>query len=243
MSDCDVFDTFEHMVLQRINRCLSAEEFRQLNNFDDWDDLYIKLFLSLYLQCCDLNGISYVKHTAKTIEPVTLHIDVKMTRDSDPVILHCISIPFLKHIYSSKTYKSVANAQYCSFNLPDVFPLLLNNMNNDIEFQNDIKMMNLKTSNLLLTFYCFADHAAYHYKKFKETGNADYTHECIINRSETLKVKDVKHCHDIITTGPNKYLNKYLTSHDVLKVEDREPSRNSCTSNYSSMFDNSTDSE
>lgn len=234
----NVYDTFEHIVNERIGKTLNHHEFKTLEN-NEWSEIYIKYFLSMYAQICDLPGFRYHKHDLKTIEPVTLHVDHTQNKAEDPVMLHSISIPFLKWLFNSRCYKSANNSFRCGLKMPSVFPLI----NNFKEIQNtsNVKLLNSFVSNKLLLYYVYADHAAYHYLQFKATGNADYDHKNIINRPSNIKPNNVKHCHDIITYNPSKTLSKYLQAHDVLKIDSQEHSKSYMDKSYSDLFDQSDD--
>ncbi|UBZ25622.1 PmV-like protein [Carcinus maenas nudivirus] len=244
MSCKETHDTFENMMLERINKALNQDEFNQLNTNDDkWNDLYIKFFLGIYLQICNLSGISCAKGDKRTVEPVTLHVNIKRKKinGEQPPILHCVSIPFLKDIFDTKTYKTVNNSFNCSFTLPSVFPFIDDGLETNSIINNVV--LNGTITTRLLAYYIFADHAAYHYLQFIATGDSDYQHKNIINRSSNLKPSEVVHCHDIITKKPNKHLSKYLTSHDILKIEDKEHEDGYVNCNYRNMFSDDSGDE
>ncbi|UVX94899.1 hypothetical protein CsNV_039 [Callinectes sapidus nudivirus] len=219
------YDTFESMVTERIYNSLSNEEFRELNeNTTQWNELYLKFFLSIYLQICELPGITFIQHTKIAVEPVTLHIDVRsnINNSQPPPIVHCISIPFMIKAFNAKSYKTISNSSNCSFKLPSIFPIMYDSVNEHVTDGETIKS---NVSSRLMLYYVIADHAAYHYKQFIKTGDADYKHNNIINRSSNIKPGDVVHCHDIITLKPNKNLKYYVQNHDILKVDNKTSNR------------------
>lgn len=234
----DTYDTFESLMMDRINKSLNQDEFSQLET-NTWDDLYIKFFMSIYAQICDLPGFSYVRHNQKTIEPITIHVDPKQRRESKPVVLHSVSIPFLKWIFNSKCYKTADNVFRCTFKMPSIFPLV--NSITETYTQSNSRILNGFVSKQLILYYVFADHAAYHYHKFMDTGNADYNHLCIMKRTSTIKTNEIKYCHDIITYSANKRIVKYLQPHDTLKVEDQEVNNSYMNIRYGDLFDQSDD--
>lgn len=241
MSYGDTYDTFENKIMERINRSLNENEFEQLNS-NEWDDLYVKYFLNLYAQMCNLPGFIYMKHQQKTIEPVTLHVNVQQERKEKPVILHSISIPYLKWLYNCKSYRHVDVNYKCCFKLPSVFPLINTISENNF---NAGRVLNSFVSNLLILYYVFADHAAYHYHQFIKKGDADYNHVLIKNRSNYIKIKEIQFCHDVITKKPNKNIVRYLQSHDTLKVDEKESTDSFMNISYSEIFeetDTDTDS-
>ncbi|QBB28638.1 PmV-like protein [Homarus gammarus nudivirus] len=239
MSCSTVFDTFESLVIDRIKKSLHQDEFEQLNlNMNEWSDLYVKLFINLYIQICGLAGISLIRHNTKNIEPVTLHVDVHIARsENKPTIIHSISLPFLKYIFNTKSYTTIQNSALCAFKMPSVFPI----SNGTVEDPSYIKLLNMTFSNRILLYYTYADHAAYHYHQFIKTGDADYKHINIINRPSKLRPNEVMFCHDIISKQPNKYLGKYLKPHDMLKIEDEEAEHNYFNGHSGTVFENSDD--
>ncbi|UOT91794.1 PmV-like protein [Aratus pisonii nudivirus] len=230
----ETFDTFTGLVADRINKSLSQDEFTYLNSNDEWNDTYFKFFLNLYSQMCNLTGFNYVKHDSKTFEPVTIHVDTKISKYEKPVVLHSISIPFLKWIYDCKCYKSASDNCKDVFSLPSIFPII--NSNIDSIINQDFLALDGILSKRLIRYYVFADHAAYHYHNFITYGDADYTHLNIINRPNNIKLKDIKFCHDIITSKPNSSIDRYLRPIDATKVEDVENDDGYVDISYGELF-------
>lgn len=236
MSETEVegkFDTFEQVVLSRINGALNQEQFVQLNS-NEWDELYITLFLNLYAQMCRLNNFTIIKHDRRVIEPVTIHVDPNQRVDEIPKVTHRVSIPFLKWIFSYNPSKRVNSKFKCQFKMPSIFPLVQNYDETNSGFLP--KILHSEVAQRIIQYYVFADHAAYHYHQFIDLKNADYEHKYIINRPSNLKPREVKFCHDIISYKPNKFLNRYLQSHDILKIEEKEAEDSYVNISYGQLF-------
>ncbi len=233
--DCTTFDTFETRLLTHINQSLSSKEFEELNNNKEWNEqLYLKLFLSIYVQCCELPGLTYVSVDTLLFEPVLLHTDQTMTKKNEPYILHSVSIPYLKSIFNMRNRFEISGSNVKrQLKLPSIFPII----GNIGMKSSDTKYLSPLLSERILNFYVHADHSAYHYKKFKQSGDADYEHNDIKNRSMKTRSRDIQFCHDIISTVPNKHLTSYLQSHDILSVEDTEVDDSYSRNGFSNMFE------
>ncbi len=215
-----IFDTYEQLMLDRINKALRHEEFVHLEN-NEWNDLYETYFLNIYAQITNLTSFKYVFCEYKTFEPVTLHIDPKQCATTEePSVLHAISVPFLKWIFTVQDTKRVDVVDSCSFKMPSIFPLTDNL--DTAQTPNLSRMLNGFVSNALVAFYVYADHAAYHYNEFMRTGNADYEHKNIRNRSSDITAKEVKYVHDLVSSKPNTAIVNYLKPHSDLSVESQE---------------------
>ena len=232
------FDTFESEITTRINKALSQSEFRQLES-NEWSELYIKFFLNIYLQICDIPGIRYVSHPNKTFEPITLHVDPQQQKQDTPQVIHSISTLFLKSVFEFKSYRMIEASQKCTLKMPNIFPLV----NSTSQFAHQSKVLNSFVSNKLLHYYVVADHAAYHYLQFMAHGDADYQHNKIKNRPSNVKPGNVKHCHDIVTLAPNKYISKFLQSHSTLDVEDLEVSKSHINLRYGELFQSKSEDD
>lgn len=243
--DCENYDTFEAMIMERINRSLRTSEFAALDNgIDKWDNLYLKFFLNVYVQLCKLPGIRYRVLDMLTFEPVILQSDVRISKHNEPTIIHGISIPYLQAIFNLRNKVEVSTKNCASsMRLPSIFPTVGTSDGGDnyVGSASDSRVLSKTLSTRLLNFYVHADHAAYHFNQFIKTGDAGYDHEDIRTRKMPLKPREVKYCHDLISSIPNKHLTDYLKSHDVLRIEDVAVSNSHC-SNFGSIFTHNSDS-
>lgn len=239
MGNSTEYDTLEQRITNCISKALRHDEYMTLENNDEWQDLYIKLFMSFYIQLCELTRIYVIYHNNITIEPVTLHVDVARSKDDEPIVIHAISIYYLKKIFKQKNIFDVIQNTQLSTRLPAVFPLF--NISDSISDDGVVsgsgsKVLSHKLSALIVQYYTFADHAAYHYHSLIQKKNADYTHECIKKRSNNLKSIDVKYIHDVVSRKPNSSIGTFVQPHAVLKVEDREHEKNYVNDNYRNII-------
>ena len=241
--DCNQFDTFESLIMECINRSLSAAEFALLDNeIDNWNSLYLKFFINIYLQRCNLPGITYRILNMLTFEPILLQADAQISRRNEPSIIHSISIPYLQLIFNLRDRVELTTRNCASFvKLPSIFPMLGGGADDYIDSDCSSRVLSKRLSKRLMNFYVHADHAAYHYNKFIRDGDAGYEHNEIRNRIPPSRPRDVKYCHDIITTRPNKELVNYLKSHDIIKVEDSIVADGYC--NSGDIFEPNIDSD
>lgn len=228
-----VFDTYEQLMMDRINKALNHEEYIRLDN-NEWSDLYEKFFINIYAQICDLSIFRYVICNYKTFEPVTLHIDPKQKNSEDPIVLHAISTPFLQWIFAVNNTKKVQMSGKCCFRMPSIFPIVDSDGQNSSNSSSII--INPFVSEKLINLYVFADHCAYHYNEFIKKGNADYEHLNIINRLPVTSIKSIYHIHDMISKEPNDKIVNYLKSHDALSIESKESEESYTDIRYNDIF-------
>ncbi|UHB41768.1 PmV-like protein [Macrobrachium rosenbergii nudivirus] len=215
------YDTYENLLVSRLNKALDMHVYKLLLD-GNWDSSYVDLFLNLYAQCADLEFFMFTTlETRKSNEPITLHIDPKDTNINH--VLHVVSIPYIQSLLDYVNFKEIKSNTMCKFKLPNIFPL---QFNEDIPDKDTMLMLkdginvNANMTKRLINLYVAADHAAYHYKQFKNYRNADYTHTNIIKRSKIERIKEIKHCHDLISNTPNRNIKAYLEQHDILDVQD-----------------------
>nr|WOZ57619.1 PmV-like protein [Menippe mercenaria nudivirus] len=221
MATC-VFDTYYQIMMDRINKALPQQEYVALED-GDWNESYVKFFLSIYTQICDITGCQYIRSNTKGFEPVTLHVNPKQDCSEDPIVIHCVSIPVLQWAFKNKNSLQIHEIEDCRLRMPSVFPLADNVVDEDYGTMQ--RKLNNFVSEKLTTLYVYADHAAYHYKRFIASGDADYEHKYIRTRSNTNTLREVKHVHDFITSEPNDNLTDFLKTHKSLNIESLQHDR------------------
>lgn len=212
------FETYEQEMMDRINKALNQESYLVLED-NNWNELYIRFFLSIYLQICDVPSIQFADYSHRAMEPVLLQVNPSNGGSDTSNVLHIVSTSFLRWLFVAPTNKHVEIVDKCSLKIPSVFPLIEQSSTYGI---NQPKQLNAFVSNKLVMYYVYADHAAYHYRQFAQTGNADYEHKYIRTRSNNITTQNVRHVHDLITSQPNNEISNYLKPHQALQYESNQ---------------------
>lgn len=224
------FDTFEEYVKNKIITSINANDLKRLNeNPYEWDDIYIQMTLNMYADLCETYYFNVVYVDGLLLEPIILYVSADDKISENPAVVHAVSRLFMKNVFSriNTTHVDKCKKNTLEFVPPGVFT------RTNLEFAlTDEPKLSVTLTNILTRFYLIAEHAAYHFHRFKEFKDCDFTHAHIHDKPTSTRPKQF---YQLISTAPNKKLINFTENHKVLRRDDGEHSHG-FVNDFNSLF-------
>ncbi|UBZ25524.1 PmV-like protein [Crangon crangon nudivirus] len=224
-------DTYDLLVNENIMMSLSpAYISRMEKDPNDWCDAYMKFLIQIYTLRCNESSIRVGITEGPLFEPIMTYMDGECSVSSSNKnnISHIISEhDVLNYFYRLPITKSKPSSTApLEFVPPKAFTKCI-----AIDTYTTQYNLSLALSENLLRLYVLADHAAYHYHRFVQHQDCDWTHKHI----HTVMDRKNLFFHNLITNKRNERYGSYTECPKVLAREDGHHIKG-YNSNYEEIF-------